>query len=582
MKNKKSLFKTLLIIFIIKYSVVGMLLFTGAKKYVHSSNVELFTHELISNANIIIPVIEESLITKEHAVLHSIVRAMASNSNNRMTIIDTAGNVLMDSAHDADKMQNHANREEIKAVIDGHPHGKSMRYSSTLQKNMLYMALPVNVDGELAAILRLSVPVNEISVFTNAVFKNMAFIFFLIILIALAASYLISKKIASNISKLSDAAMEMASGNFGVRVDIDSKDEIGALAQSFNKMSDEINILFKEVNEGKEMLDKVLASVSDSIIMIDKSDKTLLFNDAFKSMFPDTQTGRHFWEFLRSKAIEDALRKMKDSKTDNMISGEFSSAGKDFTFVISKVKNEDKFVISLKDVTKFKQLENLKKDFITNASHELKTPVTAIIGFAETLEAEELSAEDRRYVEVIKKQAQRLSNIINDLLSLSSFENIKESEKKELNIVNVIDNVVSFYLKKSAEKGIKITSSAQHDLKNIYANEFNMEQLFINLVDNALKYTEKGEINIKAENAGEFVSVTVSDTGIGIPEEHISRLFERFYVVDKSRSKKSGGTGLGLSIVKHIVQLHHGSISIESAEGAGSKFKILLPCFVRV
>jgi len=581
LKNKKSLFKTLFILFIVKYLVLGILLFGGAKKYVHLSNVELFTHELTSNAKLIIPVIEKSLAVKEYASLDGIVRDMASNSNNRITVTDLLGNVLADSENDASKMQNHLNREEIKAVVDGQPYGKSIRYSSTLQENMLYMALPVKTDGEPAAVLRLSVPIKKISIITNGIFKNMAFVFLLIAFIALAASYLISKKVASGISKLSGAAMEIASGNFGARADIDSEDEIGALAKSFNKMSDEINLLFKEVNDGKEMLDKVLASVSDCIIMIDKSDKTLLFNKAFKSMFPDTERGRHFWEFLRSKAIEDALVKMKDSKTDNLMSGEFSSAGKDFAFVISKVKNEDKFVISLKDMTKFKQLENLKKDFITNASHELKTPVTAIIGFAETLESEELSIEDRRYVEVIKKQAQRLSNIINDLISLSSFENIKELEKKELNIASVIDNVVSFYRRKAEEKGIKIISSAQHNLNNIYANEFNMEQLFINLTDNALKYTEKGEINIKAENAGEFVSLTVSDTGIGIPKEHISRLFERFYVVNKSRSKKSGGTGLGLSIVKHIVQLHHGSISIESAEGAGSKFKILLPRFVK-
>jgi two-component system phosphate regulon sensor histidine kinase PhoR len=325
------------------------------------------------------------------------------------------------------------------------------------------------------------------------------------------------------------------------------------------------------------MLDKILSSVSDGILLMDKEGKALLFNAAFKNMFPGAENERRFWEFLRSKEVECALKSVENAAPENAVSGEFDYKEKSFAFVISKVKNEDKFVVSVKDMTKFKQLDGLKKDFISNASHELKTPVTSIIGFSETLESGNLSAENRHYVEVIKKQAQRLSNIVKDLLSLSFLESKKNDDRKEFDIAALIENVAGFYLKKASEKGVALSTGIESGVGKIYGNEFNIEQLLINLTDNAVKYTENGEIAIKAENSGEFVRITVSDTGIGISKEHIPRLFERFYVVDKSRTRKSGGTGLGLSIVKHIVQSHNGNISIESEEGAGSKFIVDLP-----
>lgn len=581
MKNKKTLFKTLFILFIVKYSVLGVLLFAGAKKYIYSANVELFTHELSSNAKLIMPLIQEFVSQKKYPQLADTIKDMAYDSNKRITVTDISGNVLADSQNDASDMTNHLGRDEIKAVVEGESFGRSIRYSTTLQENMLYWAVPVKVDGKTSAVLRLSVAIKKINLFTNSIFKSLAVVFVFVGVVALIAAYFISKKVSAGVSRLSKAALEVASGKFGAKADIRSDDEIGSLAQSFNKMSDEIRVLFKEVNDGKEMLDKVLSSVSDGILLIDKDGKAIMFNEAFKNIFPDVMEERYFWEFLRSKDIEASLQKMKSSSGENLLSGEFSHESSVFSFVFSKVKNEDKFVISVKDVTKIKQLDKFKKDFITNASHELKTPVTAIIGFSETLETEELSDENKHYVDVIKKQAQRLSNIVNDLLSLSSFENIKEIEKKDINIIQIIDNVSAFYKKKAAEKGITIRVNTDARLHSIFANEFNIEQVLVNIVDNAVKYTEKGEITINAVNEGAHIAITVSDTGIGIPKEHISRLFERFYVVDKSRSKKSGGTGLGLSIVKHIVQAHYGTISIESFENRGSKFIIKFPVVVK-
>ncbi|MDR2426123.1 MAG: HAMP domain-containing protein [Endomicrobium sp.] len=543
--------------------------------------MELFIHELGSNARLIMPLIKGTLSVGDYASLNNMIRNVSDDSSKRITIIDVYGNVLADSQNDVSAMTNHINRDEIREVMAGNPYGKSLRYSATLQENMLYLALPVKDGTKISAILRMSVPIKRISVFTNTIFKNMAAAFIFIAVLALTAAYAISQKISSGISRLSKAALEMSHGNLGVKVDINGDDEISGLAETFNKMSSEIRVLFEEVSKGREMLDKVIASVSDGILLMDKNGKILLFNEAFKKMFEGAQTERYFWELLRGKEIENAFENAKDGCLHTSLSGEFFSGEMYFSYVFSKVKNEDKFVISFKDITNLKQLDNFKKDFVTNASHELKTPVTTIIGFCETLESENLPQESRHYIDIIKKQAQRLSNIINDLLSVSSFENMKEPEKSEVNIAKIIDTVTGFYKKKALDKGIKISVRIWEGLKNIFANEFNMEQLLTNLVDNAVKYTEKGEIVVEAKNYGDFVLLTVSDTGIGIARKYLSRLFERFYVVDKSRSRKSGGTGLGLSIVKHIVQSHGGTVSLESIEGVGSRFMIKLPAIIK-
>ncbi|MDR3112756.1 MAG: ATP-binding protein, partial [Endomicrobium sp.] len=180
-----------------------------------------------------------------------------------------------------------------------------------------------------------------------------------------------------------------------------------------------------------------------------------------------------------------------------------------------------------------------------------------------------------RYIEIIKKQAGRLINIVNDLLSLSALERVKEIDKKDVNVAAIINDAANLYKRKAEQKGLKLEVFVPKNLKKVYANEFNMEQLFINLIDNAVRYTDRGNITIRANHAdGDFVEVSVSDTGIGIPKRHIERIFERFYVADKARSKKSGGTGLGLAIVKHILNINGGTISVESKEGSGSVFTV--------
>ncbi len=578
MKNKTGFFKKLFSFFIISSLLLSVIFFITARSYIRSANIGFFTQELNTKAAAIMPFTADFFISGAEESLYSSFNSMAENLNSRITLVDASGKVLYDSQYDHSTMPNHANRKEISEVLAGAASGKTIRYSSTFEGEMLYMAVPVESDGVLYGVLRLSMPVSEINIFTMQTLKNIAAVFIFVILISFFAAYFISKKMTSGIYAMQDAVLKMSKGDLKVKAFVESDDEIGELAESFNKMSEEIEKLFKEVSESKEMLDKVLTSVSNGIVLVDKDYKTILFNKQFKNIFTDAAEGRFLWEYFRDRTLEANLEKIKDIK-ESFIIAETEFDKKVLEYTISEVKSEDKFVISVKDITGVKNLENFKKDFISNASHELKTPITAIAGFVETLEQENSPEESKRYIEIIKKQSQRLSNIVNDLLSLSYFENTPEIEKKDIQLQKIINNTADFYRKKISGKDIEIKTHIEDGLKTVYANELNIEQLLINLVDNAVRYTEKGEIIIKALNdkSGDFVEISVSDTGIGIPQKHIARLFERFYVVDKSRSKKTGGTGLGLSIVKHIVHIHNGKIFVESTEGKGSIFYIKLP-----
>jgi two-component system phosphate regulon sensor histidine kinase PhoR len=238
---------------------------------------------------------------------------------------------------------------------------------------------------------------------------------------------------------------------------------------------------------------------------------------------------------------------------------------------------QEEMVITFHDITNVKNIEKIKRDFVVNVSHELRTPLTAIKGFLETLE-DEVEGRPLDYIQTIKRNTDRLIHIVKDLLLLSEVEDKVDVFKKEkFGMAKLVRNIVNIFEPRIKEKGLEIKINIEDKLPRIYGDPFMLEQVLINLLDNAFKYTESGQITIELEQQNRHLTVLIQDTGIGIPKEDLPRIFERFYVVDKSRSRSMGGTGLGLSIVKHIVQLHGGSIDVESTAGAGTKFNIRLP-----
>jgi two-component system phosphate regulon sensor histidine kinase PhoR len=242
------------------------------------------------------------------------------------------------------------------------------------------------------------------------------------------------------------------------------------------------------------------------------------------------------------------------------------------------IKEGEKLLITFRDITEFKQLEKIKKDFIVNLTHELKTPLTAIKGFIETLEIEEKNITNKNYIEIIKRHANRMNQIILDLMTLSELEEKKTVlDLSPIHLGDLLDNLMNIFKDQIRKKKLKIAINIDSKLESFQGERFKIEQLLINLIDNAIKYTEKGTISISAESDARHIIIKIEDTGIGIPEDNIPRIFERFYVVDKSRSRKLGGTGLGLSIVKHIVYLHQGDIEVRSEPNKGTVFIVRLP-----
>jgi len=273
--------------------------------------------------------------------------------------------------------------------------------------------------------------------------------------------------------------------------------------------------------------------------------------------------------------FEELVKTVRENKRNQ--SEELEVGGKVYLCSATFVALREQIVIVFSDITEAKNMEKIKKDFVVNVSHELRTPLTAIKGFAETLE-DEAGENLKNYAGVIKRNTDQLINIVQDLLLLSELEEKgSKLESEEVDLKHLVDNVIRIFKSRLAEKGLDFHLKVEDGLPVIKGDAFKLEQMFINLLDNAIKYTEKGRIVVALKRKVETVEIIVEDTGIGIPQEHLARIFERFYVVDKSHSKKLGGTGLGLSIVKHIVLAHKGTIDVKSSLSRGTTFTVRLP-----
>ncbi len=518
------------------------------------------------------PLLEEARFDE----LDTLVKRLGKEMDTRITIIDLQGVVLADSEKDPRFMENHKTRPEVVQALRDSV-GTSLRLSTTVKEEMLYVAMPIEKNGKISGVVRTSLFLSDINSLLNSLKINLAQIALVLIGICLLGALFFARSFAKPIRELSDASQKLASGDFDVRVFLKNKDELKGLASSFNYMADQINRLFTELSGQKEQLQSIISSLEEALLVLDKKGKILLSNESFKKVVQSNLTeGRFYWEVVREPALGDLIRKVRDEKR-NLV-GEIALADKTFLCSVSPLRSREETVVVLHDVTQVRALEKVKRDFVVNVSHELRTPLTAIKGFAETLE-EEADEKVRGYVDVIKRHTDRLINIIRDLLLLSELEEKGTGlETKEVNLKELIEGILPIFDHRLKEKGLELRLETKENHPIIKADPFRLEQMFINLMDNAIKYTEKGGISILLKKKGtRLLTIEITDTGIGIPQEHLSRIFERFYVVDKSRSRRSGGTGLGLSIVKHIVLLHSGTIEVESSLGSGTRFSIVLP-----
>ena len=502
------------------------------------------------------------------------VKDLGKKINTRITVIDFKGTVVADSDSNPKEMENHRYRPEIIRAYSGKT-GKSVRFSRTVKEKMLYIGIPLTIKGETSGVLRLSLYFEDINPWFSNLRTNIAVIVLSLIILSLLASYVMSRNISKPISKLRDAAQKTASGEMNVQVFLKGKGELKQLADSFNSMTERLSQLFDDLNARKEQLMGILQTMEEGLVTLDDTGKIIFCNDHFKSMIRnDGPEGQFYWELIRISEFKNIFAKtIKDHKT---LIKEIILDEKIYLCSANYLEKRNEIVMTFHEITTEKNLEKIKKDFVVNVSHELRTPLTTIKGYLETIEG--LDETQEKYLDTAKRNTDRLISIVKDLLLISEIESDEfKIRKQNVDIEALLLRIIKIFKPAVEKKKLNLEIDLEKNLPEVKGDPFKLEQVFINLIDNAVKYTEKGSIRICAQKRNSVIDISVKDTGIGIPEKDLQRIFERFYVVDKSRSKTVGGTGLGLSIVKHITHLHKGTIKVESKQGQGTAFFISLP-----
>lgn len=488
----------------------------------------------------------------------------------RFTVVNKNGDVLFDN--EKSDLGNHSNREEIiQAFKNGT--GNSVRFSETLGLNMVYYATKINDD----IVIRSSVPINDIEVFTSGTLKYyIAIIIIMVLVLSLALAAKLVRIIVHPIKELEEVTAKIASGNLNKRAVIYNYDEIGFLAQTFNNMADQLEMKINDSLDKQNKLEAILESMESGVIALDNNERIILINPYSRKLFDlkEDIIGKKISDCIMDYDLINFIRVLPDinSKEIKLLYPIEREIKVKKAPIISETKNPMGIVITVQDITDIRRLENMRSEFVANVSHELKTPLTSIKGFSETLRYVEDNSTKNKFLNIIDKEAERLTNLINDILILSNIENLSKMENEDFKPNEVIENIIYIVGKQAEKKQIKISFITDFDGK-LKGSKDKFYQLALNLIENAIKYSnENGNVKIILTSDNENFIFKVIDDGIGIPKNDIPRIFERFYRVDKSRSTR--GTGLGLAIVKHIVKLFNGDINIESTEGVGSTFTV--------
>lgn len=559
------------------YILITVLLATSVLIFsftiIRKHHIDTLTNDLKNLATTMKLKIAPLMTVDQSTELDSLVKKLGAEIKTRITVIDRDGVVLADSEEDPALMENHKRRKEIREALEGST-GSSLRYSRTVKKDMLYVAIPIEKEGKITGVLRISLFISQIDNLLNKLKLNIAQISFIILIISLVIAVFFSKSLSRPVNELVKAARRVASGDLNVNVLFKKKDELKELADSFNHMVSQIKTLVNEMSLDKDALNTIIASIQEGILVLDKNGKVLMSNKSFREITRGSHIGgKFYWEIIRNHTLDSLIKRIRKERIAH--SEEIELNGKTFICSATFLSSSEQMVLTFHDITEILKVAKIKKDFVINVSHELRTPLTAIKGFVETLESERDAK--KQYLEIIKRHTDRLINVVQDLQMLSALEEKERLEFEEVNIKELAEMILKMFEPTLKEKNLSLDLEIKGGQPIIKADPFKLEQIFINLIDNAIKYTEKGGITISIESTDSQIKIEIEDTGIGIPKEHLSRIFERFYVVDKSRSRKMGGTGLGLSIVKHIVEAHKGTIHVESEFNEGSKFTILLP-----
>jgi len=526
--------------------------------------------KLETNNNMIISLLQSNNLRDQQKFF----KENLSNSQLRVTYIDKLGKVLYDSTVNSETMDNHNDRMEIiKARKTGS--GFAVRYSISTKENMMYFASTFD-DG---LIIRSSMPLEIVNGLGSKYLKFYILAIIFSMIISIWFSLKLSNVIIKPITDLIFITSRISKGEFHRRASILSDGEIGDLAKNFNEMAEKLESTLNDVTDKQNRLEAILQSMDSGVIAVNRKNKVIMINPYAKKMFGITKDiiGQNLMDNIRIFELENIFIQSDDDYKEIKIGWPKERELRIKTADIINASEHIGTVAVVQDITKVKKLEKMRTQFVANVSHELKTPLTSIKGFAETLKYVDDVETKEKFLNIINEEAERLTRLITDILTLSHIEQQKEVKKENIDVNNIIDDVYNLMKNTADLKGIQLSVQKQN-INTITGDADMFKQMLINLVDNALNYSETGDsVLIGTESKPDKFILWVKDTGVGMAEKQISRIFERFYRVDKARSRSKGGTGLGLAIVKHIVLQFNGKILVESELGIGSKFIVEIP-----
>lgn len=586
-KDKKFLwrlyypYQILIILILIVFGIIASRIF---KDFYISRTEEV----LLSRANLFKD--QLSHLSMDTTGVSHLINSYDKITDTRITLIKPNGVVISDSRENASQMELHNTRPEIMDAYAGKV-GSFVRYSHTLQTDLVYVAIPVyDPQNKLSFVLRTSMPVSNIENSLNSLYSSLENAGIILLIIATLIGLLISRNISSPLTEIRNAAERFSKGQFDRKIYPPRYGDLRQLADSLNSMAAQLDDKLNIISEQRNTQQAVLESMKEGVLAVDHDEKILLINKAAEDIFsiPEGKyTGKTLQEVVRISGIQKFFNKIISSgspqESEIIIQEEQDKTLQlTGTLLYDVDNNRIGVLVVVNDISKLKYLDSLKKDLVANVSHELKTPVTTIKGFIEMLqEGDVYKPEDiSKFLEIISRNTDRLNAIIEDLLSLSRLEQseyINEIEFEKQDILPIIISVLSDLEFRAREKKIEVVYKCDKSLE-ANVNRPLLEQALENLVDNAIKYSDENKkVQISAVQKENHIEIKVEDQGCGIPQESIPRLFERFYRVDKSRSRDEGGTGLGLAIVKHIAQVHNGSVEVHSTPGKGSVFSFIIP-----
>lgn len=507
----------------------------------------------------------------------------------RITLIGTDGEVWYDTHAPIDTLENHGDRPEIQQAIEGEAIGDFSRTSESTGDTLYYVAAPlINTEESVIGYLRLSKRIEDMSGVTDQLVQALLIFIAVAVLVALIFTQYWTKKITTPLNNIKTIADVLSYQDYNVRYYSSSYKEVDELGQSINNLAVNLNSQMNEITENELKLKELINHLVIGVLVVEKDKTISMINPAMTDVLGSDlfeKAGKPFYEGLHSSELTALIERAMQTQTIQnreiqLIYPKEKIVDVNVVPVISESLETINYIVLVYDITEIRRLEKVRSDFVANVSHELRTPITAVKGFSETLLDGALKDEAVlvEFLEIIYKESSRLDAMVNDILHLSKLEQRQVSDVKEkVKVKAVVEEVIQMLHQKIDAKQISV-QLIDRDQAELTIDPGHLKQIFINLLANAVSYTpQNGEVSVLIEKIDTEVVLTIKDTGIGIPQDQLNRIFERFYRVDRARSRNMGGTGLGLSIVKWIVENNNGRIEVESTEHKGSIFRVILP-----